>query len=104
MHGDLGKVDVIESDEGTSALDGREAEEVVEDVSWEINGDACRIVLGDWRNQDAVTEEELVIDGECIAVLWVLEPERVENGGTIDMSLMERSVEIIEKTIATTRQ
>jgi hypothetical protein len=46
--------------------------------------------------EDGVAEEELMVKGVGIGIFWILEPERVENGGSIHVRLVESSVEIVK--------
>ena len=37
------------------------------------------------------------IERKCVRVLWVFEPERVQNWGAVDMLLVESCVEVVEE-------
>ena len=61
--------------------------------------DRCCILLGHRRDEDGRAEEELEVNAEGVVVLWVFVEEGVQDGGAIDWSLMERSVEVVDETV-----
>lgn len=103
MQRDLREADVVELDKGAGALDWRECVKVVEGVARDVDGNGCRVVFGDRGDEDGVAVEELVVDGECIRVLGVFKPQRVENGRSIKVSLVESGVKVVDESITITR-
>ena len=73
--------------------------EIVKGIFWEVRRDGRRVFLCYRGHQNRLSEEELEIDGERGCVVGVDVPERVQNGCTISMSLVERCVEVIHKTV-----
>lgn len=53
------EVDVVEGYVDALALEGREREEVVEDVLGEVGRDGCRVLVGHGGDKDGVAVEEL---------------------------------------------
>jgi hypothetical protein len=68
---DFGKVDVVTGKPVASSADGLVGEVVVEDVIGEVEGDACTVVIYHRTDQDTVTPEELMLDGERGGVFGV---------------------------------
>lgn len=62
----------------------------------QVDRNRCSIVICDRRNKDRVTEEKLMVKGVGVGIFWILEPERVENRGSVYVRLVESSVEIVE--------
>ncbi len=98
MYGDIGIVD-IESFVLALTIERLEREEVVEDVLGEVSGDGGSVFVGNGRDKDGVAVEELEVDGEGVVVLWVLVPERVEDGGAVNVGLVEGGVDVVRQTV-----
>lgn len=77
MDGDVRVVDVIEGDVFTLAADGLAGAPFVEDVVGEVEGDACAVFFCDGGNEDAVSVEELEVDGVGVGVVGVVEEQGV---------------------------
>ena len=76
-------------------------------VSLEIVGllrkvcsDRSRVPLGDRRNRDGVTEEDLEIDTVCSLVFGEYMPEGVQNRCAIEVGLVEGSKEVIQESVS----
>ena len=99
VNGDLRKVDVIERDVLTLTLDFVVGLEIVEVLLREVRSDRGHVLLGNGRNENGITEEELEIDAICSGVLGEYVPEGMENGCTVKVGLVERSEEVIQESV-----
>ena len=64
-----------------------------------VDKDRCSIVVRNRRSEDIAAKNERMVNGVGIEIFWILEPEWVENGGSIDVRLVESSVEIAKQSV-----
>ena len=96
----LGEVDIIKGDIMALTFDLVISLEVVEGLLRKVCSDGSRVLLGDGRNKDGITEEELEIDAVCSLVLGEHMPEGVQNRRTVEVGLVEGSREVIQEPVS----
>lgn len=100
VHGDLGDVDVLESDVVAVSAQWGAGLPVVEDVVGEVGLDGAGAFLRDWGDKDGVAVEELEVVGEGVLVLWVEVEEGLKEGFAGLALPVEGCVDVVEESVA----
>ena len=100
MNRDLCDVDVLERDVLALTFDLVVSLEIIEGLFRNVCSDGSSVLLGDRRNENRFTKEELEIDTVCSGVLGKCVPERVQNWCTVEVCLVEGSKEVIEESVS----
>lgn len=56
--------------------------------------------MGDGRDEDVVSVEELKVDGVGGGILWIMEPHGAEEGCAVDALAMEVGVDIVQELVS----
>lgn len=99
MHRNGGEADIAQSDSAAGALEWCKGLEVIEDVLGEVCCDGRRVLFGNGGDEDGVAEEELKVDGERVCVLRILVPQWLEDRCAVDVSLVKRSVDVVDQAV-----
>lgn len=72
----------------------------VEDVVGDVDLDGGAVLLGHWRHENGVPEEELRIDRVGGRFVGIEEPEWIEGWNALHCLLVKRRIKVVEQPIA----